>query len=169
MARPPVNAPLREIGPWAPPAPARIAWMVVLVALAAGAIAAAGGWWAGGAVRPEAAAPAAPVISELGPVRIAASPRWTVAHRAPEAARLDPARTAVFAVDPAGSARTLFTLAPASDATLLPAGLRAALAGRPPAAQPATLLGLPAWRYAGLETRGGGSSTSRCCPPRPAC
>jgi hypothetical protein len=88
-------------------------------------------------------------------MRIEGGPRWTVARDAPEAERLDATRTAVFAVDPVSATRAIFTLAPAADATLLPAGLRATLARTPPAHTRAEVLGRPAWSYAGLETRSG--------------
>jgi hypothetical protein len=157
MARPPVNAPLRDIGPWTPPSPVRVAWLIVLCVLVAGALTAAAGWWAGGAVRTDEAAPVAagPPVAAIGPMRIEGAPRWTVARDAPEAERLDRAATAVFAVDPASSTRAIFTLAPAADATLLPPGLRATLARTPPAPTRTEVLGRPAWSYAGLETLSG--------------
>ena len=157
MARPPANAPLRDIGPWTPPSPVRVAWLIVLAVLATGALTAAVGWWAGGAIRTEEAAPVAapPAVAAVGPMRVEGGPRWTLTRDAPEAEGLDAARTAVFAVDPVSSTRAIFTLAPAGDATLLPAGLRATLAGTPPAPTRAELLGRPAWSYAGLETRSG--------------
>jgi hypothetical protein len=154
MRRPPAGAPLREIGPWVPPSPARVAAVIAGIALAVAGLALGAGWWAGGAARDgdPAAAPRG-LVAEVGAVRVRALPGW-MPDEAPEAAALPP-ETAVFAVDPSRDARAIVTLAPATDATLLPAALRERLARAPRSHAPTRLAGRPAWRYERLPMRSG--------------
>jgi hypothetical protein len=153
-----VNAPLPELRPWVPPSVRRMAALILAGAAVAAVLAALGGWLAGGLAAPaDEPSPAATVerqVSTLGPVRFEAPAGWVRVADAPETARLDPDRTDTYSPAPGALVRAVLTLAPLDHASLLPAGLRAALAGKPPVPTPAHMLGRDAWYYKDVPLRG---------------
>ncbi len=126
------------------------------VAVAIALVAAAGlAGWVGRTVStpvPAAPPPQANLI-DLGPLRVAAPGTWAPERAAIKGIEGLPTGASSFAPVPGLTARAVVSLAPFDDSTLVPAPLRALVAGAQP--RRAKLAGLPAWTYPPHEFAGG--------------
>lgn len=136
------------------PRPALLVMLAIVVCI--GVAAAWLGWRAGAAVQPEAPPPPTLEAAAVGPVRFEIPAGWTRTTLAraglPD---LEAGRSVAYAVAPGVPASAVVTVGEVDHPTLIPAGLRAALArpaGRPAAA---VLGGRRAWLYSGLKVRRG--------------
>ena len=112
------------------------------------------GVWAGGAVRPAGPPPPSPTRTvAAGRATLRVPGDWRPeAVRDARIADLASARTAVLRPSSGQPARVVLTTQPVDHASLLPHALRSALAGPIPSPRRTSLLGRPAWLYAGLPT-----------------
>jgi hypothetical protein len=126
-------------------------------ALATVALAALAGAWIGTLVGSRGGtARAATRHVDVGAARLVVPGDWRAAPvRSAGIAGLDPASTAVLEPYSGAPSRTIVTVAPIDDASLLPRPLRAAAAVPLPPARPTRLAGLRAWLYAGLRMASG--------------
>jgi hypothetical protein len=134
----------------------RTAAAVVAVALAAVVVAIVCGRLAGTAAAPKPPAVGAGERSaRVGAAALSVPGRWAPARLAGTGlAGLDPRRTTVLSPSPGLSARVVVTLARVGDPSLLPAGLRSAIGGRPAAPRATRVAGHAAWLYSGLQLSG---------------
>ena len=124
---------------------------IIAVALVAVGAAIAVGRLMGTAAAPVPAVEAAQRSVRAGAAELSVPRRWAPATlRSAAIPGLAPALTATLASSPGLGARVVVTLAPGADPSLVPAALRASLAGRLPAPRATNIAGRPAWLYAGL-------------------
>jgi hypothetical protein len=123
----------------------------VVAGVSALALAAAGGWWLGGASREETAPPARDTVLTIGALQVGVESTWVGAETVPGLA-VDGAE--VLAPAPGLAERALLVAGAPTDASLIPAALRAELPDALPRPRRATLSGLPAWTYGPLADDG---------------
>jgi hypothetical protein len=125
---------------------------LLLIVLGAAAV----GWLIGGAADPEPVRPAPTrAVAGLDAAQVSVSGSWRRWTGPPVIDGLDAARTAMFEPLPGLPASAVLTVAPARDATLVPAAFKAALKQPPSKPARTTLAGLRAWRYGELATARG--------------
>jgi len=103
---------------------------------------------------PEATGPAT-VIAEVGGMVVVADDTWRRASLSRPLAALAGPSSTVYAPAPGLDARTVITVGPAVDASLLPGELRGALPSSLLRPVRASLLRMDAWRYKGIRMPGG--------------
>jgi hypothetical protein len=123
----------------------------LIAVIVTGALAAVAGAWVARIAAPaEPEHPPVRVVS-VGPARLVVSSDWQPASLTSAGiAGLDAARAVAFDPAPGLSTRVVATFAPGAEPSLIPADLRSALSGPPPAPERTRLGRWPAWLYRDL-------------------